>query len=1116
MEMEFPDLDELQWLEANSNLQDQDIDDEDYYNHTIELEPELEATNNGDLHHSPIKSPLREEDTANNNNSKKRPRSTMADTIEIDLENSDKSARVRTEHSVEDNLDDFAQFDRLDVRVDRIARVSTEQNVRGNLDDLVQVEDRIDEVEDYGKYFSRFEWEVEGESMSITAPSGDERVYAKLDKGILQDVDRSVNKFKSSAHSSGLISEPVSLLLQKAEQDALMKALRASSEVESILVPQGSSVVTEELWVNKYAPRSFTELLSDEQTNREVLFWLKHWDSKVFGADIRNTGDEVLSALKRHSSIPHHQKHSDTSSFRKYRGTTFVKNYMGYSSAVEHKDVRSNGNEAPPNKKINGSGLPEQKVLLLCGPPGLGKTTLAHIAAKHCGYHVSEINASDDRSSTILEKKILDAVQMNTIMGDSKPKCLIIDEIDGALGDGKGAVEILLKMVSSETKSNAGKEGSTSGELHGKKSSSKGRKSVSMSRPVICICNDLYAPALRPLRNIAKVHVFARPSVNRVVSRLKYICNKEGLKTSSISLTALAEITECDIRVCLNTLQFLHKKKESLNLDFQLLHTLKVFQKRKVKANPSWEENPMKAHEAHDSLYSLVSYRGDYELILDGIHENYLQQHYHDPLLQKTVQCLNALGVSDVLQQCVMRSHNMFLYAYYPPIIVTIHQLLARVERSTIEWPKSFQRYRTSLLEKMETLRSWQSTIGPCFSRHLLVDSFVNDTVSPLLHILTPLDLRPVAVHLLSDKENNDLNQLVGTMVSYSLTYKNVKPRPLENIPTHDAKMEVSQLSLDPPIQNFVRFKDYNPGHSELKSAVKQVIVHEVEKQKVRENTNRSTLSTDSCGQQNDDVSKISNAFSGFQNDTSVSKELTKKPPQKDICKSYAPGSSSTVGVDRTKADADKTKSTGGVKRASTGSFNFFDSFRKLGQKGVKDGDIPAQKLATAERDERPLIFKFNENPVPSPVAKTNKSLFCHVIHEYRCFAVESSGRQIPIAFLERVKDDFTKKYGSGKAANVKAKGLNKEYGPKLKDHMQYVADHPEEINKLAKVKAQVSEVKGVMMENIEKAQDFRKQGTKMKRKMWVENMKIKLIVFAIVVPPVHHYKPTTITQQPP
>ncbi|MBA0686319.1 hypothetical protein Goari_013928 [Gossypium aridum] len=37
---------------------------------------------------------------------------------------------------------------------------------------------------------------------------------------------------------------------------------------------------------------------------------------------------------------------------------------------------------------------------------------------------------------------------------------------------------------------------------------------------------------------------------------------------------------------------------------------------------------------------------------------------------------------------------------------------------------------------------------------------------------------------------------------------------------------------------------------------------------------------------------------------------------------------------------------------------------------------------------------------------------------------------------------------------------------------MQYCIDHPEEVSKIAKVKAQVSEVKGVMMENIEKVLD--------------------------------------------
>ncbi|GAV79736.1 LOW QUALITY PROTEIN: Synaptobrevin domain-containing protein, partial [Cephalotus follicularis] len=107
-----------------------------------------------------------------------------------------------------------------------------------------------------------------------------------------------------------------------------------------------------------------------------------------------------------------------------------------------------------------------------------------------------------------------------------------------------------------------------------------------------------------------------------------------------------------------------------------------------------------------------------------------------------------------------------------------------------------------------------------------------------------------------------------------------------------------------------------------------------------------------------------------------------------------------------------------------------------------------------------------------------------------------------------------------GKAATVNANSLNKEFGSKLKE-MQYCVDHQEEINKLAKVKTQVSKVKGVMMENIEKvldrgekiellvdkienlrsqAKDFRQQGTQMRRKMWFQNMKIELIVLGILV----------------
>lgn len=43
---------------------------------------------------------------------------------------------------------------------------------------------------------------------------------------------------------------------------------------------------------------------------------------------------------------------------------------------------------------------------------------------------------------------------------------------------------------------------------------------------------------------------------------------------------------------------------------------------------------------------------------------------------------------------------------------------------------------------------------------------------------------------------------------------------------------------------------------------------------------------------------------------------------------------------------------------------------------------------------------------------------------------------------------------------------------PKLKEHMQYCINHPEEMSKLSKLKAQITEVKGIMMDNIEKVLD--------------------------------------------
>ncbi|KAL6310544.1 hypothetical protein AAG906_025856 [Vitis piasezkii] len=139
--------------------------------------------------------------------------------------------------------------------------------------------------------------------------------------------------FSQSIHFTCLILEPISVLMQRVEQDAFTKN-------DAILLE--TQVVNEQLWVDKYAPSSFT---SFSMMNRQI------WDSCVFGSEIRSTTEEVLSSLRRYSSIAQHQRPFGMSFLRKNKGQRLSDGNSGYSNNLDQENGNLKGLQELWNKK---------------------------------------------------------------------------------------------------------------------------------------------------------------------------------------------------------------------------------------------------------------------------------------------------------------------------------------------------------------------------------------------------------------------------------------------------------------------------------------------------------------------------------------------------------------------------------------------------------------------------------------------------------------------------------------------------------------------------------------------------------------------------------------------
>ena len=205
-------------------------------------------------------------------------------------------------------------------------------------------------------------------------------------------------------------------------------------------------------------------------------------------------------------------------------------------------------------KKPGPTGMNVYRAVLISGPPGIGKTTSAHLVAKMEGYSPLEFNASDARSKKLVEGMLQDTINNKSLdswySSVAKPSSwsaglprihdrtvLIMDEVDGMSGGDRGGVGAINALIK-KTKV-----------------------------PIICICNDRRNQKMRPFEHTTFNLTFRKPDANQVKSRMLSIAFKEKLKIPGEVMTQLIEAAQSDIRSVINMLSTWKLSNDSMDFD---------------------------------------------------------------------------------------------------------------------------------------------------------------------------------------------------------------------------------------------------------------------------------------------------------------------------------------------------------------------------------------------------------------------------------------------------------------------------------------------------------------------------------------------------------------------
>jgi len=165
------------------------------------------------------------------------------------------------------------------------------------------------------------------------------------------------------------------------------------------------------------------------------------------------------------------------------------------------------------------------KPLLLVGPPGIGKTTMANLASRDFSFDMISLNASDVRNKKNIQEILEPVLGNQTILGQPM---IFIDEVDGIHGRSDyGGVEALINILKEST------------------------------IPIILAANNGSSDKMKKIKKVVKTIVL-RPLPPRLLRLyLNMILEKENAQINPGILIKLISKSNGDIRSMLNSSQAL-------------------------------------------------------------------------------------------------------------------------------------------------------------------------------------------------------------------------------------------------------------------------------------------------------------------------------------------------------------------------------------------------------------------------------------------------------------------------------------------------------------------------------------------------------------------------------